>query len=145
LPCEIENGPACIAGRSTTGRQKIFPTHPQGHSRELPIDYKLAASPRNMQFSCFLLPPAAIGRRLCHYSRAPLWICRLTRRKNCLGASALCEFPFTFQGGEGLGASRPDSINVGRIGAKPSTFVPRDLDGCGELLCSTGVSLFTGL
>jgi hypothetical protein len=44
--------------------------------------------------------------------------------------------------GDGLGASRPDSINVGRIGAAPSIFVPRDPD---ELFCSNGVSLFTGL
>src|SRR5262249_50032224 len=47
--------------------------------------------------------------------------------------------------GEGLGASRPDSIIVGRIGPSPSMFVPRDLEGPGVLLCSTGVSLFTGL
>ena len=47
--------------------------------------------------------------------------------------------------GEGLGASRPDSIIVGRIGPNPSMFVPRDVEGRGELLCSTGVSLFTGL
>jgi hypothetical protein len=47
--------------------------------------------------------------------------------------------------GEGLGASRPDSINVGRIAPIPSMFVPRDLEGPDELLCSTGVSLFTGL
>ena len=31
--------------------------------------------------------------------------------------------------GVGLGASRPDSINVGRIGPIPSMFVPRDLEG----------------
>ena len=47
--------------------------------------------------------------------------------------------------GEGLGASRPDSIIVGRIGPIPSMFVLRDLEGRDELLCSTGVSLFTGL
>jgi hypothetical protein len=47
--------------------------------------------------------------------------------------------------GEGLGASRPDSSIVGRIGPIPSMFVPRDLEGRDELLCSTGVSLFTGL
>jgi len=47
--------------------------------------------------------------------------------------------------GEGLGASRPDSINVGRIGSIPSMLVPRDLEGRDELLCSTGVSLFIGL
>ena len=34
---------------------------------------------------------------------------------------------------------------VGRIGPIPSMFVPRDLEGRGELLSSTGVSLFTGL
>jgi hypothetical protein len=47
--------------------------------------------------------------------------------------------------GEGLGASRPDSIIVGRIGPIPSMFVPPDLEGRDELLCSTGVSLLTGL
>ena len=47
--------------------------------------------------------------------------------------------------GEGLGASRPDSIIVGRIGPIPSIFVPRDLEGRGELLGSTGVSRFTDL
>lgn len=47
--------------------------------------------------------------------------------------------------GDGLGASRPDSIIVGRIGPIPSMFEPRDLEGRAELLCSTGVSLFTGL
>ena len=47
--------------------------------------------------------------------------------------------------GEGLGASRPDSIIVGRIGPIPSMFVLRDLEGRDELLCSTGVSLFIGL
>jgi hypothetical protein len=46
--------------------------------------------------------------------------------------------------GEGLGASRPDSIIVGRIGPIPSIFVLRDREGPGEL-CSIGVSLFTGL
>ena len=34
---------------------------------------------------------------------------------------------------------------VGRIGPVPSMFVPRDLEGRGELFCSTGVSRFTGL
>src|SRR6476620_8792283 len=48
-------------------------------------------------------------------------------------------------GGEGLGVSRPDSIIVGRIGPIPSMFVARDLAGRAEFLCSTGVSLFTGL
>src|SRR6478672_9207353 len=52
--------------------------------------------------------------------------------------------PYLLQG-EGLGASRPDSIIVGRIGPIPSMFVPRDLEGRDELLCSTGVSLFTDL
>src|SRR5262245_8384181 len=47
--------------------------------------------------------------------------------------------------GVGLGASRPDSIMVGRIGPTPSTFVLRDLEGRDELVCSTGVVLFTGL
>ena len=47
--------------------------------------------------------------------------------------------------GVGLGASRPDSIIVGRIGPTPSTFVLRDLEGRDELVCSTGVVLFTGL
>jgi len=47
--------------------------------------------------------------------------------------------------GEGLGASRPDSIIVGRIGPIPSMFVLRDPAGRDELFCSIGVSLFTGL
>src|SRR5882757_2529975 len=47
--------------------------------------------------------------------------------------------------GEGLAASRPDSIIVGRIGPIPSMFVLRDLEGLDELLCSAGVSLCTGL
>jgi hypothetical protein len=47
--------------------------------------------------------------------------------------------------GVGVGASRPDSINVGRIGPVPSVFVPRDLEGVDGLLCSTGVSLGRGL
>src|SRR3954464_3857341 len=47
--------------------------------------------------------------------------------------------------GEGVDASRPDSILVGRIGPSPSVFVPPDLTERDELLCSTGVSLFTGL
>ena len=34
---------------------------------------------------------------------------------------------------------------MGRIGPIPSMFVLRDLEGPDELLCSTGVSLFTGL
>ena len=34
---------------------------------------------------------------------------------------------------------------MGRIGPIPSMFVLRDLEGLDELLCSTGVSLFTGL
>jgi hypothetical protein len=34
---------------------------------------------------------------------------------------------------------------VGRIGPRPSMFVPRDFEERDELLCSTGVSLFTGL
>ena len=34
---------------------------------------------------------------------------------------------------------------MGRIGPIPSMFVLRDLEGRDELLCSTGVSLFTGL
>ena len=53
--------------------------------------------------------------------------------------------PTVYLEGEGLGGSRPDSINVGRIGPTPSTFVLRDLEGRGELLCSTGVSRFTAL
>ena len=47
--------------------------------------------------------------------------------------------------GVGLGASRPDSNNVGRIGPIPSMEVPRDLEERGELRCSTGVCLFTDL
>ena len=34
---------------------------------------------------------------------------------------------------------------MGRIGPIPSMVVLRDLEGLGDLLCSTGVSLFTGL
>ena len=34
---------------------------------------------------------------------------------------------------------------VGRIGPNPSMFVPRDVEGRGELLSSTGIFLFTGL
>ena len=34
---------------------------------------------------------------------------------------------------------------VGRMGPVPSMFVPRALEGRGELLCSTGVSRFTDL
>ena len=47
--------------------------------------------------------------------------------------------------GEGLGASRPDSIIVGRIGPIPSMFAPRELEDRDELLCSTGVSRFPAL
>ena len=50
-----------------------------------------------------------------------------------------------FLQGEGVGASRPDSIIVGRIGTIPSRFEPRDLGRRGELLASTGVSLLTDL
>ena len=52
--------------------------------------------------------------------------------------------PYLLQG-EGLGTSRPDSIIVGRTGPNPSMFVPRDVEGRGELLSSTGVFFFTGL
>src|SRR5262249_34519724 len=55
------NWPACIAGRSTAGRQKIFPTHPLGHSRDLPTDNKLAASPRN-KFYCEMVARQLSGR-----------------------------------------------------------------------------------
>jgi hypothetical protein len=47
--------------------------------------------------------------------------------------------------GDGLGGSLPESIIVGRIGPISSRLVLRDLEGRGELLCSTGVSLFLGL
>jgi len=50
-----------------------------------------------------------------------------------------------YRPGDGLGASRPDSISVGRMGPIPSMFVPGDLEGRGESLCSTGVSRITGL
>jgi len=50
-----------------------------------------------------------------------------------------------FLQGEGLGASRPESIMVGRTGPNPSMFVPRDVEGREDLSCSTGVSIFTGL
>ena len=52
--------------------------------------------------------------------------------------------PYLLQG-EGLGTSRPDSIIVGRTGPIPSMLVPRDVEGRGELLSSTGVFFFTGL
>jgi hypothetical protein len=49
--------------------------------------------------------------------------------------------------GEGLGGSLPDSIIVGRIGPMSiaSDFVVRSLARRGVLLCSTGISLLTGL
>src|SRR5262249_60055790 len=53
--------------------------------------------------------------------------------------------PVHLPDGEGLGGSLPDSIIVGRIGPIPSGFVLRSFVGREELLCSTGVSFFTGL
>jgi hypothetical protein len=47
--------------------------------------------------------------------------------------------------GDELGASLPDSIIVGRIGPSPSGFVLAGFEGGDDLLCSIGVSLFTGL
>src|SRR5262245_42846208 len=47
--------------------------------------------------------------------------------------------------GEGVGGSLPDSIIVGRIGPIPSGLVLRDFKWRDGLLCSIGVSLFTGL
>lgn len=47
--------------------------------------------------------------------------------------------------GEGLGGSLPDSIIVGRTGPIPSRIVLRGFVGPDELLCSTGICLFTGL
>src|SRR6266550_59611 len=75
LPCEIENG------------QKIFPTHPAGHSRDLPTDNKLAASRRNtfcnVGASYSLHSELQAGRVT---PCAPLWICQLTA---CRGLPAL--------------------------------------------------------
>jgi hypothetical protein len=48
-------------------------------------------------------------------------------------------------GGDGLGASLPDSIIEGRIGPSPSGFVLAGFEGGDDRLCSIGVSLFTGL
>src|SRR5438876_2641333 len=69
--------------------------------------------------------------------------------------TARCLFPRKFSGqrgvpathlpaGEGLGGSLPDSIIVGRTGPIPSRVALRGFVGP-ELLCSTGVCLFTGL
>src|SRR5947208_15602247 len=70
--------------------------------------------------------------------------------------TARCLFPRKFSGqrgvpathlpdGEGLGGSLPDSIIVGRTGPIPSRVVLRDFVEHDELLCSTGIFLFTGL
>src|SRR5437879_7294401 len=70
--------------------------------------------------------------------------------------TARCLFPRKFSGqrgvpathlpdGEGLGGSLPDSIIVGRTGPIPSRVVLRDFVEPDELLCSTGICLFTGL
>jgi hypothetical protein len=75
---------------------------------------------------------------------APLWICQLTACKDYPPYLSSPRTPAHRQG-EGLGASRPDSIMVGRIGPIPSMVVLRDFDARDELPCSTGVSLFTGL
>ena len=60
-------------------------------------------------------------------------------------ASVRRKGPVYLPEGEGLGASRPDSINVGRIGPIPSMSVPLDLEGREELFCSKTVSFFAGL
>jgi len=93
--------------------------HPAGHNRDLPTDNKLAESPRK-KFS--------------------------TSRCSCRGKLTACPtVPVHLPDGEGLGGSLPDSIIVGRIGPIPSGFVLRSFVGREELLCSTGVSFFTGL
>jgi hypothetical protein len=116
-----------------------------GHSRDLPTDNKLAASPRkkfcNAGASYSLQSESAVGRVT---PCAPLWIFQPTA---CRGLRALPQVAATLSHleGDGLGASRPDSIIVGRIGPSPSIIVLRDVEGRDELLCSTGVSLFTAL
>src|SRR5207249_6857011 len=102
--------------------QKIFPTHPAGHSRDLPTDNKLAEWLRN-KFS---------GRSR---SSCALFL------SGKLSASSTTHLPE----GEGVGGSLPDSIIVGRIGPTPSRFVLRDCEWRDGLLCSIGVSLFAGL
>jgi len=87
----------------------------------LPTDNKLAASPRN---------------KFCKL--------RSDRTARC-AVRAPQRRPQAHLDGEGLGASRPDSIIVGRIEPVPSMFVPRDLEGRDELFCSAAGSLFTGL
>ena len=103
------------------GQAKNFPDASFRHSRDLPTDNKLAASPR---------------KKFCNKSHS---------LRSAEERTSQPSVPTAHLGGEGLGASRPDSINVGRIGPVPSTFVPRDLEDRDELLCSTGVSLFTDL
>ena len=79
-------------------------------------------------------------------SRAPPSGSSSSRRaEDCPSYPCSLRTPAHLPEGDGLGASLPDSINVGRIGPIPSTFVPRDVEGRDELLCSIGVSLFSGL
>src|SRR5438552_15958668 len=70
--------------------------------------------------------------------------------------TARCLFPRKFSGqrgvpathlpdGEGLGGYLPASIIVGRTGPIPSRVVLRDFVEPDELLCWTGICLFTGL
>ena len=51
------------------------------------------------------------------------------RRARTARFAAACREARYLPEGEGLGTSRPDSNNVGRIGPKPSMLVPRDLEG----------------
>jgi len=99
-----------------------------GRSRDLPTDNKLAASPRNRFYDLTSAPGVPVVGR-----DSALRCPDATPRRPYLGAT------------EGVGASRPDSSIVGRIGSNPWMFVPPDLAARDELLCSTGVSLFTGL
>ncbi len=72
------------------------------------------------------------------------WICKPSRAETANASRLAASFCYLPEG-EGLGASRPDSMNVGLIGAKPSIFVPRDLGPRDGLLCSAGVCLLAGL
>src|SRR6516162_7496391 len=144
-----KTGPPASPGEALRVGKKIS-QHFASKVLGLPTDNKLAASPRKK--FCKLGAPYSLwaesaGRSVIQLADrgeyAPLRSCHRTA---CRGLP-LPQVPATAghrPEGEGLGASRPDSINVGRIGPIPSMLVPRDR-GRDELLCSTGVSLFTGL
>ena len=90
---------------------------PAGRSRDLPTDDKLAKPPRKKFYGGdgALRCPDVAARRV------------------------------YLPEGDGLGASLPESIIVGRIGPSPSRFVLAGFEGRDDLLCSIGVSFFTGL